>query len=121
MPAAIDNTDIPERNQWLVYWAHTGQVDTQGKPIWGAPEQVACRWSDETVEFVDMSGAKQASKAVVYPDRDLVVGSYVRLGRLADTPELADPEAPENDAQLVKSWKKVPDWDAEFFLRKAFL
>lgn len=119
MPAASDNTDAPERNQWAVYWA-PGPVDNFGNKTWLAPDQVACRWSEEVVEFSDVMGNKQVSKAVVYPDRDLTVGGFLWQGRLADVTDFVDPTL-NGGSSVIQSWRKIPTSDADEFLRKAFV
>lgn len=119
MPAANDNTDSPEREQFAVYWA-PGPLDPFGNVTYLPPQQIACRWSEEVVEFSDLAGTRQISKAIVYPDRDLENKGILWQGRLAALTNNADPFL-NTGAQVIQSWRKIPTSDATEFLRKAFL
>lgn len=119
MPAANDNTDLPEREQLAVYWA-PGRPDDFGGIVYDPPEQLDCRWSEESVEFSDMQGNRQVSKAVVYPDRDLETGGFLMPGGLSSVANFTDPQA-NLHVNIVRAWKKIPTSDATEFLRKAML
>lgn len=68
------------RQDSAIYWKKIG-VDTEGEAIFDTPVIIKCRWdivnadlqSDDVIETETYSNA-------LYPDRVLVVGSYVHFG-----------------------------------------
>jgi hypothetical protein len=59
--------------QVAVYWAPAGKTD-QGRQNFAPPVEVACRWDEVTVEFLDpKTNTMTLSKAKVY------VGSAVKM------------------------------------------
>jgi hypothetical protein len=84
-----------------VLWARAanGASDDYGQPVVMTPVQIPCRWQDEAKEFIDHTGTRQVSAAVVYIDRDVVIGSLIMLGTLAS---LVDPLVPKNNPSVFE-------------------
>ncbi len=107
------------RKQTAVYWPFVS-INQFGEKAVGDPVQISVRWEDKNEEFLDMGGQIQMSNAVVYVDRDMVNGSILMLGVIAD---ITDPvNIKENDgAWEIRKFDKLPDLKAREFLRTAYL
>ena len=106
-------------NQTAVYWAKAG-VDNYGNPTFSDPVEISCRWEDVINEVVDASGTTIISKTMVLVDRDVLVGSALRLGEL-DSAMTSENVEDYDDAYEIKVFGKVPDVDAEEFVRTVYL
>ena len=106
-------------NQTAVLWVKTG-VNSYGHPTFADPIQIVCRWEDTINEVVDASGTTMISRTRVFVDRDILVGSVLYLGEL-DSGMTAENVEDYGDAYEVKVFGKVPDIDAEEFVRVAYL
>lgn len=107
------------RKQTAVYWPFVS-INTFGEKTVGSPIEIKVRWEDKNEEFLDMGGQIQMSRAVVYVDRDMVNGSILMLGVIADITDSTNIK--ENDgAWEVRRFDKLPDIKAKEFLRTAFL
>ena len=91
----------------VIYWQKT-DVDDEGEAIFAEPVIILCRWDlvNTDTQNEDVISTEVSSNAV-YPDRILVVGSYLMLG---DEDVLANlrPEQRENpryirEARAVRS------------------
>lgn len=106
------------RKQNAVHWRRM-TPDKYGKFSFAVPVEIECRWDDCAEEFRDTLGNLLVSSAVVYPDRDMVVGDMLRFGEMgSDTPD--DPTE-LTDAFEVKRFEKIPNLRATKFLRIARL
>ena len=65
--------------QTLTYWPHTGQ-DGYGAPVFGAAVVKPCRWEDKNEEFINASGVKSLSQAIVWTYDEMDVGDWVVKG-----------------------------------------
>jgi len=95
------------RRQKAVLWPLVG-VNDFGKPCFGNPEQVDCRWDDGEEEYVRRDGTKSVSTATMYPDRFIKRGSVVWLGLLKDVIYLSDPKKNESAAEVMGT-KRYPN------------
>lgn len=112
------------RQQTAVYWEYEGP-DGAGGGIYSSPVEIECRWEDKQELFRDNETGEQVlSNAIVYPDRDLVVGGYLLLGSLDDLgSDSASDNVPvsEEDSRRIQGWEKIPNLTATKYLRKALL
>ena len=106
-------------NQTAVYWAKAG-VDGYGHPTFSNPVEIKCRWEDTINEVVDASGTTVLSKTKVLVDRDVTVGGVLCLGDL-DSGMSSENVEDYDDAYEIKVFGKIPDIDAQEFLRTAYL
>ena len=115
------------RKQTAVYWALLGadsagvvDYDDYGQPQYTDPVEIACRWEEVTVEFLDAQGTRQISNASVYVDRDVDLGGVLMLGELTD---ITDDDIPkENDnAWEIRRYEKMPNLRNTEFLRTVYL
>ena len=112
--------------QTCVYWplasAESGGLayDDYGQPVVTDPIEITCRWEDVNEEFLDATGTKQMSRAVVYVDRDVSLGGILMLGELTDITDEDNPK--ENDgAWEIRKFDKLPNFRATEYLRTAYL
>lgn len=106
-------------NQTAVYWAKTG-VDTYGHPTFSNPVEIKCRWEDTINEVVDASGTTVLSKTKVLVDRDVTIGGVLCLGELESGMTSLNVENYDN-AYEIRVFGKVPDVEAQEFVRMAYL
>lgn len=64
-------------------WEVTGESVYDGIEV-SAPTVINCRWEDKAVLFRLISGEEVVSRAVVYVDRDVDIGTYIALGEYED-------------------------------------
>jgi len=69
------------RKQTAVWWKKLS-ADEFGDPAYDDPVEIACRWEDKAVRFLDEKGEVSFSRSVVYVDRVISVGDLLRLGEL---------------------------------------
>lgn len=105
--------------QTAVVWPTNG-FDGNGQPTYNDPIEVNCRWEDKQEEFISKDLVRQLSVAIVYVDRDILVGSMIRLGQLTD---LTDQSIPKNNTRTfeVRSFDSSPNFRHNQNLRKAYL
>lgn len=109
------------RKQTAVYWAPRAERDVYGRLQFEDPVEVDCRWEDVSEEFVDQNGARQVSRARVYVDRDMEIGSLLMLGELTD--ELSNLQDPHtyDGVWSVRSFQKTPNLRNTETLRMALV
>jgi hypothetical protein len=106
--------------QLAVYWA-PGPNDEGGQRTYPYdPDEVHCHWEDRPEEVLDKSGNKIVSKSVVTVDRDLEPLGLLMLGALDD---IEFPTSPFDNPGVfeIRSFRKVPNVDADEFERIAYL
>ncbi len=106
--------------QDAVYWPPETTYDRFGNPDPREPVQIACRWEENNVEFVDLSGTTQMSKAQVYVDREVLMGGILMLGTMDDVVDYVNP-IENNKAEEILMFKQMPNLRKTGFLRLAFL
>ena len=115
------------RKQTAVYWPlagdESGQLDYDafGRPQWGTPVQISCRWEDVSQEIIQPDGTNTMTKSVVYVDvdQDVRVGGVLYLGLLADVDQ-DDPKGNDGAWEIIR-FDKLPDLKAREYLGKAYL
>lgn len=112
------------RRERAVYWAQIAPND-YGEMAYGEPVEISCRWDEEQREFIRADNTKQLSRAVVYVDRDMKPGDFLRFGTLEDIEDSSGSvdSVPRNYAQAweVLGWERMPNLRATEFLRIAYL
>lgn len=104
-------------NEKAAYWAPLGR-DGSGRPIYGTPVEIDCRWEDTNEQFINAIGEEQMSQAIVYVDRDLELAGMLRLGKEVTAP--ADP-ALDNDSFEIQKVSDIPNLPADDFLKRVML
>jgi len=99
--------------QKAVYWAPTG-FDASGKPEYGSPVEINCRWEDVAKEFIGTDGTTQISRSIVYTDRDVLLGGVLLQGEL-------DSGSDVNDGTEIKGFDKIPNLRVTEYARMAYL
>lgn len=119
--AADDNVRVAIRTmkQTAVYWPPS-ILDAKGKPTWGTPCEIACRWTDAIEEFIDPDGERQLSRGKMIVDRDLKVKGVLFLGTLSTVQDLDDPKKNDNAWEILQT-KKTPDFKGRKYLRQVYL
>lgn len=85
--------------QRALLWTKTS-VDSQGMLTFNSPTQIRCLWNNGEGEDRDEFGVMFSVMATVYPDREISVGSYLKLAD-ADSSDTSDPIG-DGDAYKVK-------------------
>lgn len=106
------------RKQKAIYWAYTG-IDQFGQKQYDVPVEISCRWEDVAEEFLDANGVKQISSSIVYVDRDIILGSILKLGEINDDLE-EDPKSNDN-VYDIKRFNKLPNFKNTEILRTVYL
>lgn len=121
MPAATDNVGVAKRTMkgTAVYWP-PAELDEFGKPTWGDPEEISCRWDDDQEEFIDTNGDRQMSMAQLIVDRDLELQGVIFQGTISDLTDPNDPKKNEG-AWEIRKVMKTPDFKGKKYLREVYL
>lgn len=88
LPAVVNRYFL---NQTLAYWQKIGS-DPTGKPVYGQPVQLNCRWEDRQQEIITADGRRVMSKGYLLLTTYLAPGSLVYLNSTANG-ALADYQA----------------------------
>lgn len=107
------------RRQRAVYWARSNTPDEFNQFGFADPVQIKCRWVDKNEQFLNSTATAIVSRSIVYTDRRVREGDWLRLGHL-DTGEPADPRTADG-AMEVKAFEALPDIDAKETLFRAIL
>lgn len=106
------------RKQYAVYWAPTGR-DRYGSTTYGTPIELRCRWVDVMREVRRPEGSTFVCRAIVYPDQQLALKGFLRLGKLTD---LASNTLLENTNVFeIQMLKNCPNLQNTETLYEAFL
>lgn len=103
-------------NQEITYWA-PGAEDRYGTITYGEPTLLRGRWEDRNEEVKTTGGDTIVSRAVVFVDRDLLIGGYLAKG---DYSTLSDPTLIASAGE-IQVWAAVPDLRNVSTERRAFL
>jgi hypothetical protein len=105
--------------QVAVWWS-AGPPDSYGKPTYGEPVEINCRWEDAQEEFINANGELATSRSKVYVDRDVKAGDVLSLGTLDSGVDEDNPKQNKN-AWEVRNFSKMPNMRVSEFLRVAYL
>ena len=106
--------------QRAVYWSPSAGNDDFGKPIWGDPEEIICRWEDINIQYLDLKGEVKVSNAVVWINVDLELNGVLWKGKLIDIISLDDPYG-NPGARTINKFNSIPDLKAGFEEKTAVL
>lgn len=101
--------------QTATYWALSGN-DGFGGMSFSTPTSVSVFWQDVQQKYMNENGEEKVSKAKVFLEQDVTVGSYLYLGTSTESSPYDVTGAYE-----IKSFSKIPSLDASEFERKALL
>ena len=113
------------QKQTAVYWPLKGDesgqqdYDAYGRPQWGTPYEVSCRWQDVSQQIIDARGMNTRTRAKVFVDRDVRFGGVLYLGRLGEVDQ-DDPKSNDGAWEIIR-FDKMPDFKAKEYLRTAYL
>ena len=107
------------RRQTAIYWA-LSSIDNYGRPTWSAPIEIECRWEDVHEEYIDAHMQRQLSSAIVYVDRDMEVGSMLKLGDLDSGIDQDNPRD-NDDTWEIRRFDKLPNLKNSEYLRTAIV
>lgn len=102
------------RQQTATYWEMVGR-DRYAKPRVTIPVPLKVRWVPGKREVVSPDGNTIAVDIAVISNQDLVIGSLMRLGTLAET------DGVEAETYQVVTFKSTPDTKARRYVREAGL
>lgn len=111
------------RKQVAVAWLQgTNPPNVNGQPVLTDAVQIACRWEDKCVEFIDRNGTRQVSSAVVYVDRVMQVGDLLCKAALVDITFPTGANARKNpNTSEVKGFAQLPNIKNTEVLLTAYL
>ena len=110
-------------NQILVYWP---KIDSGlgGRPEFGDPYEIACRWEDVQKEIILPDGRIVLSKGYLLLANPVAVGGLVFLGKLSDWAAMptypAIPTVNQGVREVIK-FNSTPDLKAQGFVNEAFI
>ena len=104
--------------QTAVYWERTG-TNAYGEASFANPVEIEVRWEGRREIFFTVEGREEYSDAVVYVDRDMDVGDWLKLGDLTSS-EATDPRN-ATEAFMVRGRRYTPSFRATETLREMFL
>jgi hypothetical protein len=102
------------RHQAAVLWAANG-TDTNGEPRVDSPVEIQVRWQNRRLESRGPETTSVSHDAVAVVAQDVVVGSIMWLGELADLP------SPTSNLFRVVEFQSVPDLKNVFTRRLVLL
>lgn len=110
------------RKQKAIYWAMSGK-DEFNVQTFADPVEIACRWEDKQQVLVGPDGEEFSSSSMIYVDRDMFAGDYLKLGELEEDSSSAGDDSPLHDdlAFRVRLFSKVPNFKATEFLRISYI
>lgn len=106
---------VDKLKQTGTYWSK-GASDGYNAYSYGTPAAITCRWDDTSEEFIDDTGERKISRAVIWTTTALVQGGYLYLGTSAAT----DPTAVTN-AWMIRSVQRVGSVNNTEAIYKAYL
>ena len=110
-----------------VYWPPGSEASSQGrnyddygKPLYGDPVEMTCRWDGISKEFIDPKGDRQVSNSIVITQYETKVGGVLFNGTLAEATDLDNPKNNE-DAWEIKQVQNTPNLRYTEYLYRAYL
>lgn len=97
----------------ITVWGQ-GSLDIYGNAAFSTPVAIKGRWEDRNDLFRDNTNNELVSKAVVYVDTDVSVGSFVYLGT-------STASSPPPNSWEVKAFRKIPNLSGTESERKCYL
>lgn len=110
-------------NQTLTQFPKIG-TDGFGRPVYGPPVQIACRWEDKQQEVITPDGRRVRSMAYLLLVSPVSVGDWVFLGTIAVVnalPTWPKPPTVNQGGREVLVSCQTPDLKASNFVYEAYL
>jgi hypothetical protein len=107
-------------NQKVIYWRYLG-IDQYGKSTYAAPEELDCRWTDIQAKEIDMQGELFYATSTALLLQDVSLKDMLMLGSISDLTDIEQTPSKYENARTVRSFKKVANRQATWYLRKAYL
>lgn len=96
--------ETSDLHQKAVFWEATGNIDDNGEPIVTATKvEINARWEIKRNEFTGSRTNTVAFDELAVVDREITIGSILRLGALIDLP------SPEDNLRKVVDYSEIPD------------
>lgn len=106
--------------QDAVYWP-PDELDDNGQPTYGDPQEIRVRWEDRAEQFVQWeTGGTALSRSVVYTSVDVEVRGVLLLGELSSGVVQDNPKSNEG-AWEIRRFDKLPNLRGSEYLRTAYL
>lgn len=102
--------------QTASYWAKGSTFDNYGNPTWDTPVLLPCRWEETTEKIVGAQGEEIMTRAVIFLDTDVTIGSYLLLGEFGSGE--TDPLVLSSAFEIL-DFKKIPELGGSDFERTA--
>ncbi len=104
--------------QKAVYWG-APVPNGFGGFTYGAPIEIAVRWTDKQELFLSYTGEQVLSRAKLMLDQDVEVRGMLALTTLL---QLSSSQAPgDNTAYEIRAFQKMPDVRAKQYVRQVWL
>ena len=110
-----------------VYWPPGSEAsalgrdfDDYGKPLYGDPIEMTCRWDDTSEEFIGKDGTRQISRAIVITQYDTKIGGVLFNGELSSVTDLDDPKNNDNAWEIMRV-DRTPKLNYSEYLYEAYL
>lgn len=85
----------------LVYWPLESFAST-GEPIFGAPDEMKCRWDDCVRQIIGPNNTRVLSSVEVITEFKLAVGGLIKLGTLDSITHWDDPKQNTGCYEILK-------------------
>lgn len=112
--------ELDGRHQKCVLWAKSSE-DSMGEVKVSKPTEIDVRWNDTHRETTDADGNTVLADATVVVDRDIEVGSLMKLAKLKDISNARTTGAGISGLVQVVRFNKTPDVKGRFYYRECFL
>lgn len=101
--------------QTATYWVLSGN-DGYGGKTFSSPTTLSVFWQDVQEKYTDEKGEEKVSRAKVFVQEDVTLGSYLYLGTSTESSPYD-----VSGAYEIRSFSKLPSLDGSQFERKAML
>lgn len=95
--------ETTELNAYAVIWPFTGRSTSDGSEVLDSPREIRVREERNRRNSVAADATRKTVDATLYVAEEVVLGSQVWIGRLADLPD------PLVDLLVVVGYDRVPD------------
>jgi hypothetical protein len=92
--------------QTAIYWPRI-ELDHYGRPVYGAPSEIAVRWEEATEEVRTTEGNFLRFNARVFSDQQMQEGDRIKLGEM----DSRTPTDPTEDPLAIQVQKVMVETD----------
>ena len=101
-------------NQYAILW-EASTLDEYGSKTVESPVEIKVRWEHSKGRTTDNESTTIETSIEVYVDRDIDLGSIMRLGRMVDLPDTPD------NLKIVVGFDSIPDLRGKNYQRLVLL